>query len=503
MQMQPLTTRHILLFILALAVFRLALAAIAPLTPQEAYYWGWSQYLDWSYFDHPPLATYSIAATTHFVGNTVFGVKLSAVVWSIASNLLLARLVMDMFADRRLVLLSLLGLNLSLLYSFFSIVITPDDPLLFGWIGTVWAVWQVRQTGRASWWWLAGLFMGISWMGKYVGVLLIGVVGAYLLLDPLMRRWLLRPHPYIASLIAVMVFSPVLWWNMQHDWVSVAFQSTRRLGQMNELKPRFFVLLLGTQTLLLTPYLIWISLRAFQRNIAAIFKRKIESAQLLLLLSALVPLLVFTLASFRSNAKINYLLPAWWSLLVLGMHWTIIHEARLRKMTFGLASSAVLLTLSLAMLMLPNLPLGELNTWSGWREAAVRVDSITDELSSQGKESFVFSPNYKISSLIWFYRPSKQRTYAQDIVGKRALQFDYFPKNRILLGQTGVFVVSDQDQSRTDIKQIGQLFETMQLAEVVKTEKNGQIVRRIEIWIGRNYYGPPNQLETTENTDSP
>ncbi len=503
MQFQTITARHNLMFLCALAVFRLALAAIAPLTPQEAYYWGWSQYLSWSYFDHPPLAAYSIAVTTYFFGDTVFGVKLSAVVWSIASNLLLARLVMDMFADRRLVLFSLLGLNLSLLYSFFSIVITPDDPLLFGWIGTIWAVWRVRQTGRASWWWLAGLFMGISWMGKYVGVLLVGVVGAYLLLDPLMRRWLLKPQPYLASLIAVLIFSPILWWNMQHDWVSLAFQSTRRLGQMNEIKPRFFVLLLVTQTLLLTPYLIWISLRAGQRNIASLFKGKIESAHLLLLVSALVPLLLFTLASFRSNAKINYLLPAWWSLLVLGMQWTLMHEQGLRKMMLGLASSAVLLSLSLAMLMLPNLPLGELNTWSGWRQAAIRVDSITDAVSREGKESFVFSPNYKISSLIWFYRPSKQRTHAQDITGKRALQFDYFPKSRSLQGQTGIFVVSDQDQSKADIQQIGQLFDTMHLADVVKTEMNGQTVRKIEIWIGQNYKGPPHQTESTGNPDSP
>ena len=69
-------------------LLRLALAATVPLLPQEAYYWQWSLEPDWSYFDHPPLVAWSIAASTALFGQTSFGVKAAAVAWSLGWNLL-------------------------------------------------------------------------------------------------------------------------------------------------------------------------------------------------------------------------------------------------------------------------------------------------------------------------------------------------------------------------------------------------------------------------------
>ena len=94
-------------------LLRLVLAAAVPLLPQEAYYWTWSRHLNWSYFDHPPLAAYGIALTTALLGNTVFGIKCAAVLWSLGWNLLWARLVLDLYGDRRIAFWSLLALNLT------------------------------------------------------------------------------------------------------------------------------------------------------------------------------------------------------------------------------------------------------------------------------------------------------------------------------------------------------------------------------------------------------
>ena len=117
--------------IVGFTLLRLLLAATVPLVPQEAYYWTWSRYPDWSYFDHPPLASYAIALTTAVFGSTVFGVKTAAVLWSLAWNLLWARLVLDMYGDRRTAFWSLLALNLTAIYEAFGIGPTPDGPLIF------------------------------------------------------------------------------------------------------------------------------------------------------------------------------------------------------------------------------------------------------------------------------------------------------------------------------------------------------------------------------------
>lgn len=105
--------RAIAFLIIGFSVLRFALAAIVPLLQQEAYYWTWSRLPDWSYFDHPPLVSFSIALTTAVFGQTAFGIKSAAVLWSIGLNVLWARLILDMFGDRRLVFWSLLALNLA------------------------------------------------------------------------------------------------------------------------------------------------------------------------------------------------------------------------------------------------------------------------------------------------------------------------------------------------------------------------------------------------------
>jgi len=94
--------RAIFWLIAGFTLLRLLMAATVPLLPQEAYYWAWSRFPDLSYFDHPPLASYMIWLTTAVVGSTVFGVKLAAVVWSLGWNLLWAKLLQDLWGDRRL-----------------------------------------------------------------------------------------------------------------------------------------------------------------------------------------------------------------------------------------------------------------------------------------------------------------------------------------------------------------------------------------------------------------
>jgi len=44
----------ILLLICGLVAWRLAIAALIPVTQDEAYYFDWARHLAWGYFDHPP-----------------------------------------------------------------------------------------------------------------------------------------------------------------------------------------------------------------------------------------------------------------------------------------------------------------------------------------------------------------------------------------------------------------------------------------------------------------
>ena len=480
--------RPLVALIAGFTVLRLLLAALAPMLPQEAYYWTWSRYLDASYFDHPPLASYAIALTTSLLGSTAFGVKTAAVLWSLGWNVLWARLIVDFYADFRLAWWSLLALNLTVVYELLGLGPTPDGPLIFGWIGAIWCIGRAFASERGGWWLAAGGFVGLACLGKYTGALLPVVALLFLAASPAARHWLRRPEPYLGLLLAALLFAPVLYWNARHEWVSLAFQSSRRLGEVEAWKPRFVAVLVASQLLVVTPWIIFIALRESAHLGRQWLRQRIDGRDLLLLLSGLLPLAAVLSASFFVNAKVQWLAPAWWALIVLGVRGVL---ARGGRIVIGLATSAVVVAAVLTVALVPDTPIpGDFNSWSGWEEASRRVDAHEAALRAAGVSTFVFSPSYKSSSLLWFHRGRQERTYAQDILGKPALQYDYFPKERDLTGATGLFVSSDQAQSKPDLAALQARFDSVVRIDVVRVERFGRPTRNIEIWQCSNYHPP-------------
>ena len=491
-QTVPAAAHSIAWLIAGFTLLRLLLAATVPLLPQEAYYWSWSQHLDWSYFDHPPLVSYSMALTTALLGSTAFGIKAAAVLWSLGWNIAWAKVVLDMYADRRLAFWSLATLNLTLIFEAFGIGPTPDAPLIFAWAATIWAVWRVSQSGDGRRWFVAGAFVGLSWLGKYSGVLLLPVILLYLLTSAQQRRWLFKPQPYLAVVLAALVFTPVLLWNAQHEWVSLAFQSTHRVAGMGGFQPRYFALLVATQFLLLTPYVFVLCIGALFRGLREWFTTGLDDRTRLLLLSAAVPVVLFSVVSLRSLAKPNWLAPAYGSLIILGVQHLLAREGGSRRLLRGLASSAAILLIAGIALAIPNLPLPRgMNSWSGWDVAAVRVDRVIAAARADGHDVFVFSPGYKISSLLRFHLSGQPRTYAQDIYGDSALQFDYFPLDRNLTGATGILVVSDDDHSAIDLGRLKAYFDACVPADAIEAMAFGEMTRRVEVFRCTNYKGHP------------
>ncbi|PIZ65563.1 MAG: glycosyl transferase, partial [Candidatus Marinimicrobia bacterium CG_4_10_14_0_2_um_filter_48_9] len=84
-------TKQVWRALLAFTLLRIILAMVTPLTPQEAYYWSWSQAMDWSFFDHPPMATYMIWLTTHLFGQTELGIKFAAILFLFGTYIIWAK----------------------------------------------------------------------------------------------------------------------------------------------------------------------------------------------------------------------------------------------------------------------------------------------------------------------------------------------------------------------------------------------------------------------------
>lgn len=235
-----------------LTALRLGMATTMPLAPDEAYYWVWSRALSAGYFDHPPMVAFCIRIGTRLVGENALGVRLLGPFGAVVSTLMLADAADRLFPGRRAGVWAGALFSASLFAGVGAVIATPDSPLLFFWIATLWALVRAMGSGRTGWWVLAGLAGGGALASKYTAPFLGIGIGLWLLTPP-MRSTLRRPGPWLGLLAALLIFSPVLVWNATHGWAGFARQGGRLGGMEIARAPQFLAELVGAQAGLATP----------------------------------------------------------------------------------------------------------------------------------------------------------------------------------------------------------------------------------------------------------
>ena len=183
---------------------RLWIAGTLGLVEDEAYYWVWSQRLAAGYFDHPPGIALLIRAGVEVVGHSERGVRAGGLLLGLLAALWAA----DTARDRGLALVALATCPLFFLG---GILATPDVPLAGAWALGLWAAVRRR-------WALLGVACGLAMLSKYTGVLLLPLV---ILAEPGALR---TRGPWLAALLAFLVYLPNALWNVQHDLISWQFQ---------------------------------------------------------------------------------------------------------------------------------------------------------------------------------------------------------------------------------------------------------------------------------------
>ncbi len=317
--------------------------------PDEAYYWVWSQRLQWGYFDHPPLIAWLIRPFTALFGDGAAIIRLPAVITWLLSCGLAWLLALRIYGKQRAGALAVLvWSSLPIVQAGFHIV-TPDIPLvLFAWLSYYFS-WQAVTLRSTKRWMVAGVWSGLALLGKYPAILLLGTVFIALLLSRDGRRELASRGPWLAAGIAILLFSPVLFWNYQHDWVSFAFQFGHGVRQQLTEPWHLLTLFLGGQLGVVMPWtfvaMIYASLRASRWGLPS------GSFSLHLLVTGFwLPLLLFGAAGLSAKAEANWPLLAYLpgSLLLAGAlnHWLYTNNTPRRKLiTMVIVAYAVSLLL--------------------------------------------------------------------------------------------------------------------------------------------------------------
>src|ERR1700682_3849347 len=243
--------RNTAVTILALVSVRLAAAACTPLTFDEAYYWMWSKHLAGGYYDHPPGVALVIRLGTMIAGDTELGVRLVSILLALPMSWAVYRTAAILFAGMRVAATATLLLNATLMAAVGTLIVTADAPVLLASSFVLLCLAKLLETERGAWWLAVGAAVGLALLSKYTALFFGPAILIWLASVSKLRRWLVSPWPYLGGIVALAIFSPVILWNADHDWVSFIKQIGR--SRIEGFKPSFIGELIPTQIAFATP----------------------------------------------------------------------------------------------------------------------------------------------------------------------------------------------------------------------------------------------------------
>ena len=442
----PSYLRPAIVSLLVLTGVRLGIMASGcpDLSGDEAHYWEWSRRLDWCYYSKPPGVAYLIRAGTLLFGNTTLGVRFMAAPLSLLSSMVMYLLGTRVY-DRKVGVVAALLLQIGPLFSAFGIAMTPDTPLIFFWLLSLYFLHRAWSTGAPCNWLLLGGSLGLGLLFKYAIVFLYLPAWLLLLATRQGRQRLRTPWPYLGFALSVIFFVPVIVWNSRHNWVMFRHdlghvKTSEGLGLSLGSLLDFAGGQLGAVTPILCVLMLYLLIKHRRREPFCFW--------------VTIPILTgFLLKSTQGRIQPNWPLGAWLAgfipladFLVRRYRSLNVHLRRL--VNAGLIIPAVgTLFLHLPCVTL-NLPLppkaNPFKRLLGWKQLGAEVTHLVDSMEPP---VFVFADYYMTASELAFYVEGQPRTYAVN-TGRRMNQYDIWPGLENLRGQNAVYVSSAEMPER-------------------------------------------------------
>ena len=209
---------------------RTIVAAFSNLGVDEVYYTLYAKYLDYSYFDHPPMVGWAIWLTTF--GNTLeteFFVRLSAIILG-AVNLILIYKIGCKIGNRRTGIIAALMFSGSFYASIIAgVFILPDTPQSFFWMLSLLFFIKFIKNKNDNFLLFFGVFVGLALLSKYHAVFLW--IGAFIYLFLKEKKSFFNPKLYFSLGLSFIIFLPVLVWNFVSPYSGISYHENRVITQ--------------------------------------------------------------------------------------------------------------------------------------------------------------------------------------------------------------------------------------------------------------------------------
>ncbi|SKB88850.1 Dolichyl-phosphate-mannose-protein mannosyltransferase [Parapedobacter luteus] len=209
-------------FLLVWLAINLVQSAFSELHYDEAYYWVYSRFLDWGYYDHPPMVALFIKAGT-LLTQSPLGTRLLSVISNVIAVLMLWKIAKNYADNARLFVLLYSSMLILHVYSFIT---TPDTPLFFFTVLFYYVLRRYLSDDRPKYAVLLALVIACMLYSKYHALLIIlfTVLGHWKLLK--------RPSFWLIAALAIVFFLPHILWQVNNDFPSLFYHLLDRTSQV-------------------------------------------------------------------------------------------------------------------------------------------------------------------------------------------------------------------------------------------------------------------------------
>lgn len=408
---------HRILFYAGWLLIGLVQAACTPLQDDEAYYWTFSRFLDWGYFDHPPMTALLIKLGYALFPNNL-GVRLGVVLLNTATVYLCEQL-----TERKnpFLFYTLCAVLAVLQLSGFMAV--PDLPLLFFTALFFFVYKQFLQQGSLRNALLLALVMAGLLYSKYHAVLIIFFTLVSNL--SLLRKW----QTWVAALGALVLFVPHLWWQYEHDWISFRYHLFE--SNVNPYKINYTTDYVLGQLLIAGPLAGFILL-----PILFMYKWK-NGTEKALKYTGIGVLAFFFVSTFKGKVEANWTAPMVIPILVLG-HQYLLHHGRAAVWIKRLVLPTLVLVALIRVVMVFDLVPAKVA-----KERFHQYHQWPQQLSKRtGGLPVALSSSYQLASQYWYH--SGDPAYSVNEYIRRRNNYNFWPLEDSMLGKPAVLFVAKE-----------------------------------------------------------
>ncbi len=375
------------------------------LLSDEAYYWGYSNYLDWGYFDHPPMVAVWIAISKLFFSTGELSVRFFSAITLSVTFYIVWLLITHPQKQKYVGVFVLLLLSTSL-FNVYGFITVPDTPLMLFIALFLWGYKRYLEDKSL----LSYVILAISITGmlysKYQSVLVV----FFVVLSNF--KVLKDGKVWGVILVIILLFLPHLYWQITNDFPSFKYHLMERSGQASY---RF--------DYTTNHFLNAIAIIGFTFPVVySAFLKKLKTKSLFFRGMNFIVLgffVFFFIASFKGHVQAQWIVPISIPLIVIPFHYLIENTQKIKlfkTLAYITIGVSVFLRFAMANDILPKqLEMHGNKKWVAALEAKL-----------EGKEA-VFLNSYQNTATYWFY--SGRRPYQYNAWNSRKNQFDLYSYN--------------------------------------------------------------------------